>query len=413
MPYFDPEAWRLATPAEIHHDLVEKRERREQKQQAQDQEQEMRGSGHNALVLRQTISPFDAYTYLKARFGEPNGLMTRLATDDSDNLYHWDYAIVAGDHRLTFVGATQEVHVWTDQTLSDAQWLRFIEVLRQDFGRVAHDKGRVAGNLEKWHIFPNRFLAIANHCAEVFYRLSETLPLLEHALRKDDARPSDPDFKRRAQRQARLTTKVVVGALELPLLTPILFECFLGLLVGLFVKPEIKADPKRFEAFQRGRLTDKILTLADHCDGFDRPLRKDNETLRRFWPVVARRNDLIHGNLDPVRDAVEIVYFDGKRPLYTAGADRHDAHWNSLVSQYAPARAIDDYLAMHAAIHEILQHLSPVYRRTLEVVMADTEPGWDARRRKIGKLFPGYLIQTSYPDLRYDTDLTVADEAGS
>ncbi|AZS19195.1 hypothetical protein [Caulobacter sp. FWC26] len=394
MSYFEPETWRPATRQEFPDYLAERRAPRRDDERSGD-----------ILVIRKTISPFDLYTYLKARFGEPNGLMTRLASDDSDNLFHWDYLLYAGDQLLTFTGATREVHVSVERRLDDAEWLAFIRRLRTDFGRVGQDKGRVAGELEKWSVFPNRFLAIANRCADLFHDLSEALPKLQRAFERDDARPGREDYARQAERQAALVAKITAAALELPILTPVLFECFLGLVVGLLVRPEVKADLGRFDAFSRGRLNDKILSLHDHCRGFARGLLPDNEALQRFWPVVARRNDLIHGNLDPVRDAVEIVYFDRKRPLHTSGGAGHRSYWDSLMVQYRPQRVIDDYLAMHHVIHEILEHMEPQVRATITAVMGDTQPGWDQRRRKIGLLFPGHVVGAVMPGLRYDSEL--------
>src|SRR3546814_15437523 len=100
------------------------------------------------LVLQKTISPFDAYTYLHARFGAPNGLQTFLARNDSDNLFHWDYYLKAGDAILQFIGATEEVHVWFEGRFSDADCLTFIANMRADFGRVSQRSSERRGGKE-------------------------------------------------------------------------------------------------------------------------------------------------------------------------------------------------------------------------------------------------------------------------
>ena len=63
-----------------------------------------RSQRNHMIVLQKSISPFDAYTYLFARFGEPNGMMTFLAKNDSDNLFHWDYYLKAGEKNLGLLG---------------------------------------------------------------------------------------------------------------------------------------------------------------------------------------------------------------------------------------------------------------------------------------------------------------------
>lgn len=60
-----------------------------------------------------------------------------------------------------------------------------------------------------------------------------------------------------------------------------------------------------------------------------------------------KRNDVVHGNVDPVRDALEIVYFDGKRPLFKTGGDRIRQFWIRLIDRDRPQEILDDYLALH------------------------------------------------------------------
>lgn len=36
------------------------------------------------------IKPIDLFCYLSAKYGDPNGILTILKNDDSDNLIHWD-----------------------------------------------------------------------------------------------------------------------------------------------------------------------------------------------------------------------------------------------------------------------------------------------------------------------------------
>jgi hypothetical protein len=190
---------------------------------------------------------------------------------------------------------------------------------------------------------------------------------------------------------------------------PVMFESFLGLLVAGLIKPDVKRDQEGFTEFVRSPLNQKLSQLAEKCRGFEQPLDQNNPAFGRFWSVVNKRNDIIHGNVDPVRDALEIVYFDGKRPLYKSGGDRIRQHWLRLLDQYKPAEVIADYLATHEFIIEIINHLQPAFRRSLSLVMEDTQPGWDNRRKILGRLFPGHVATTVFEGSRYDWQLR-ADE---
>ena len=56
-----------------------------------------RNSKGSGLIIRSQIRPVDAYAYLRARFGQPNGFQNFLRKDDSDNLIHWDFNLKAED----------------------------------------------------------------------------------------------------------------------------------------------------------------------------------------------------------------------------------------------------------------------------------------------------------------------------
>jgi hypothetical protein len=397
MSYFDPETWRTFTKEEMlaYLDRMKRKPKRRKK----------KGQRKGSLVLQQTVSPFDAYTYLHGRFGPPNGMQTFLAKDDSDNLFHWDYNLRAGKKELIFIGASEEVHVWFDDDISDADCLRFIENLKADFGRVSAEKGRFARTLERWTIFPNQYLAIANRCGELYETIESALPKIDKQILADRDTTQKLMSAKQQKSHSKLMSAITTAPTELSVLTPVMFESFIGLIVAGLIKPEFKQDQVAFTAFVRSPLNDKLIQLANHCKGFARPLAQNNPAFGRYWSVVNKRNDILHGNVDPVRNALEVVYFHGKRPLFKSGGDRFRQHWLRLLDQYKPREVIDDYIAAHEFIIEILNHLTPAFRRTIGMVMEDTQPGWDNRRKILGRLFPGHLATTVFEGLRYDWQL--------
>ena len=402
MSYLDPETWRAYTREEFNDHLQALKTRNGKSGRR-------KKSGRAMLVLQESISPLDAYTYLHARFGPPNGLQTMLANDDSDNLFHWDYYLKAGDLDLQFVGATEEVHVWFSGKFSDRKCIKFIAALRHDFGRVAREKGRFFRGLEKWNIFPNQYLAIAGRCADLYDQIGAAVPKVEqlvaanrqatHALLKEKGKKS----------HAKLMEGVTTAPTELSVLMPVMFESFIGLVVVAFIKPEVKADQAAFDEFVRGSLNGKLVAMFEKCNGFERPLAQDNPAFGRYWTVVNKRNDVIHGNVDPVHDALEVVYFHGKKPLFKTGGDRLRQHWVRLLDRYRPRDVLDDYVAMHAFILEILQHMTPAARDGMENIMSDSQPGWDTKRKIAGRLFPDHVATVAFPDMRYDWQLAGGD----
>lgn len=420
--YFNPASWRAFTREEMLEFLdrdrsgrdhakpkLKKEKGKKKKNQKRSLFREVERAPRNRMiVLQQSVSPFDAYTYLFARFGEPNGMMTLFAKDDSDNLFHWDYYLKAGEKNLQFTGATEEVHVHVDGEFSDAEWLEFIKGLKQDFGRVSKEKGKFAGTLEKWTVFPNQFLTIANRCSELYHEIDEALPNIE-ILIDTQFKADTLESKKSRDNHSRLMNALTGIPTELSVLTPVMFESFLGLVVSGMMKPEIEKDAKRRSEYVRGNLDEKLTKLAEVCNGFKKALTKDNPAFGRYWDVVNKRNDILHGNVDLVRDAVEVVYFHGKRPLYKQGGDRIAQHWRRLVEQYRPREVAEDYLATHDFIIEILNHMQPAYQHQMYVVMEDTQPGWDAKRRIFGRLFPNVVATAMFAGMFHDWQLVAPE----
>lgn len=405
MSIFDPKSWRACTPQEmLAH--VSKQDGEEGAERVS-RSKMRRKTAPSALVLQNLISPLDLYAYLRARFGQSNGIQSIIVEEDSNNIFHWDYFIETGDGLAIFTGATQEVHVLVKRTMSDADWLQFIDAVKGDFASVGRQKSEVIASFEKWYIFPNRFLSIANRSAELYHSLSTALPRIERDINKRPVRSNDEDFGAKAKARSRLINKVTEACIELPILTPILFETFIGLIVAFMTKPEVRENERLFESFKRSPLDVKIYDLANRCTGFLRGIDPKNEVMARYWTIVNRRNDVIHGNLDPVRDALEVVYFDGKKPLYRSGADRIVHFWRGLLRQYAPAQVLADYLTAHEFIVEIIDHMTPESRATMTMLMSDSQPGWDDKRKKLGILFPQYLHMAHFEGLRHDSDLKV------
>jgi hypothetical protein len=100
-----------------------------------------RNDSAGVLTVRAHLRPVDVYAYLRARFGEPNGIQNFLRKDDSDNLIHWDFNLKSGNADIYISGASREIMFLLSERLSDQQWRSLIVGLKNDFARVATAKG--------------------------------------------------------------------------------------------------------------------------------------------------------------------------------------------------------------------------------------------------------------------------------
>ena len=84
----------------------------------------------------------------------------------------------------------------------------------------------------------------------------------------------------------------------------------------ILCKKEIRDNKRQFEAFIRSQIDAKIFDLSYKCQGFTRKIDHNGSSYKNFKRVMDKRNHVIHGNIDPEREQTEIVYFEGKRPLF-------------------------------------------------------------------------------------------------
>jgi hypothetical protein len=104
--------------------------------------------------------------------------------------------------------------------------------------------------------------------------------------------------------------------LTLRLLTPIMAEAFLNMMIVTFCKDVIRNDKVAFEQFVRAKIPQRLDLLSQYCDGFAAPIDTQTESYAAFMRVTNLRNFALHGNVDPVREQLETVYFEGRRPLF-------------------------------------------------------------------------------------------------
>jgi hypothetical protein len=378
---------------EMHSTEVKKRKRKK------------RGS---LLAIRDQISTVDMYCYLKARFGEPNGFQTFLAKDDSDNWIHWDYNLRAGDAEIHISGMSREIHILTSEHLSDEQWRDLIVNIKKDFARTGREKSEVLKSLEKWVVFQNKFVEIANACADKHATIADFLANKPgyFSLKVKTKRDGTSWSKEMSERN-RLRSNMAQACLELSLLTPVMAEAFINMTILMLCKPDIRDNKRQFEAFIRSQIDTKIFDLPYKCTGFVSGIDPASPMFVNFKRVMDKRNHEIHGNIDPEREKIETVYFDRKRPLFTETGDHIGKFIESIERQANPDVVINDYVNTHEFLAAIVSCLAKSLQPQFWRIMDDTHPGYDAKRKMAGALFPSHVITATYEGLKYDSDLAV------
>jgi hypothetical protein len=201
------------------------------------------------LVVRSRLRPVDIYSYLKARFGEPNGFQNFLRHDSSDNWVHWDFNLKAHRQDVYISGTARDIHITLSESLSDEEWKNLILAIKSDFSRIGREKSEIMSSLEKYSVFQNKFVALADLCAELHEEIVDTSPLSApvRVKSKKSARQYEKYLKAAGNRARNLYG----SCLKLRLLTPIMAEAFLNMIIITFCKDEIRNDQSVYEQFVR------------------------------------------------------------------------------------------------------------------------------------------------------------------
>ena len=360
----------------------------------------------STLAVRNHLSPVDMFCYLQARFGEPNGFQNFLRSDTSDNWVHWDFALKSGGEDIWIYATSREIHFILSAQMTDEDWRDLILLIKADYKRVAKEKSAVLKSLEQWVIFPNKFVEIAAVCAELRADIVDDTgqfrgyktPSSIQGLRAQQA-----EFKQLFAQ----SIKMYRSCLQLSVLTPIMAEAFINKTILMLCKKEIRDNKRQFEAFIRSHIDTKLFDLAYKCEGFMRPIDQNAETFKNFKRVMDKRNTAIHGNCDPEKEQIELVYFEGKRPLFKDSGDHLGKFLQGLERQYQPEMVLKDYEDTHAFLSDIVACLKPDLVKPFGSVMGASYPGYDIQRKKMGCVLPGHIVVGHLEGMRYDDELAV------
>jgi hypothetical protein len=361
---------------------------------------------HSQLVIRTRISQVDMYAYLRARFGVPNGFQNFLRSNDSDNLVHWDFALKAGDVDICIQGIIRDVVIVILEPMADEDWKALILALKAEFGRIGSEKSQMLKSFEKFVVFQNKFAVLAQLCGELHASIADA-PAATFSLPRITTKKSARAYNVGMKKITTRATNLFGDCLKLRLLTPIMAEAFINMLILTLCKLEIRKNTEAYDAFVREKIPRRLALLNTNCVGFMQPVNQSTDACKDFLRVMNARNFAVHGNVDPIREQIETVYFEGKRPLFQESGDHVLKFFEHLEGINAPQIAAKDYENVHMFLTELHNLLEPQYRRFFEIVIADAYPGYEVKDKRVTKILPSHNAAMLLPYQKYDYDLKV------
>ncbi len=252
--------------------------------------------------------------------------------------------------------------------------------------------------MEHWSLFINPFARI-EHILQDYIRKLEKLNLEEPV---ESPSMHKADFERYKKQLKRWTKNIDTAAsigTTIRMLCPILAESFVNLILLLFRKEEYVNDERLYDNLLRQQIDIRVKTLHMHCTCFPKQLDSQSSAFKNFHSLMNRRNDFLHGNIDPKKLAAEDVLFDQRFiPLF----DRDEGVIKKMMRNYCtgvePSKAIADFQVVSDFIELTLMAMDDFSLKFFVQLLDDRMPGINKKTKRLGVLFPTqYLVENWVP----------------
>lgn len=345
-----------------------------------------------------SISTFDLYSYLKCRFGNPNGFIMELKNrDSSDNLIHWGFELVDGDYYIHIFGMKSHVQIiYAGRVeLHDNDWKAFLTELKESFKLYKSDIQKVKNSLEEWNLTFNPYTRIDYRVRYLEHSITHIRSMMDGAETRKDHKKW---FSKNSGDLISQFNDFCDACFMLNLLIPLKAESFVNVIFFILARDEVKKDAKVYERIVRTNIDIKITLMHLYCLGFKKKIDPEHEIFKDFMKVYAKRNDSIHGNFRPVQDSYDVVYFDKTIPVFK----KQEKPLKSVFSKHLKGNEPDFVLNNLKKVRDFQEWLLECVRddikeNLLHALKMD-ELGWDKKREKLGILFPiheGYISNAS------------------
>lgn len=341
------------------------------------------------------LSPKTLYCYLKGRFGEPRGGMSLLRSPTSDNLFQWQFNVTCDDDLLCILSSNSRVQfrAHTRNRLTVGQQTELLRDIREDFAQHGRLISKTRASLERWLLITNPYARVERAVAEFHAELSEITiaaypkqPLMFDSEQdvRSHIRAMD-DWMKRQGRVATLGTAI-------RMLAPVLAESFVNLTIFALAKPELKRDSRLLDHALRAQIDVRVKRLHLDCHGFRTAIAVDSQEFRDFHSLMNRRNQVLHGNVDPRQLKVDQVFFDGTVPVFEKEQDFLQRVGTWVAAEVDPDAATRDIACASLFIEHVMDCLDPAVQEQLRALMELDHFGYREDTGRVGVLFASPFV---------------------
>jgi len=353
------------------------------------------GAPSAIFALHNEIRPADLVCYLAARFGNPNGVMNALRAQHSDNLWHWDWTLETRHGLVAIWGGnfrTQIVLIGPypfGAEIKDA----LIEAIKADFKQYGPAMAKVRNRLERWTEFVNPYGRLKRAIEELHGEVRQ----LDLDASRFEALSSPLDIRGQEKSFHELTIRFQRAfglCFGIRAMLPVKAEAFVNLLLFALMRPDIKADDRLRQNTIRQPIDIRIKSLHINCTGFERPIDYANLACANFHALINERNDLLHGNVAPEKNAFNELYFLGTVPIFK----QYRSFFERTIAEDRAAAGLDRVNGELAVVDEFIAYvfscLKPEIRQLMTMLVQTRNLGISQDDGHLAVLFSETLVDS-------------------
>lgn len=367
------------------------------------------------------LSPMEVYKYLKARFGLPNGITVIVKNPSLDNIIHWHYSIVCKTARIEFYGHSSGLEIMindTDSEQVEPDRKNFVDLLKKDFAKYKAKMKEMQSGFEHWVLFTNPYVRLYKTIHDLIDEM-ESIDLSETKELSADSNSDDQAIHHMSlETWIKNVNRSTLLGTTLRMLFPVLIESFINLLLFVLRKKEFRDDGRIYENLLRQQIDIRVKTLHLNCDGFTSAVDGADFRFKAFHSLMNRRNDYLHGNIDPNKLQVENLYIDERHtPLfeYDEGIIRKMMRKSNIGVSLSDV--LNDEKVTYDFIEMVLEKLDSQSFKVFILLMGEQFPGFNKSTEAIAAIMPpAYVEGMAFSDREIEADsdytLFVEDRGG-
>ncbi|MYD93794.1 MAG: hypothetical protein F4Y02_08895 [Chloroflexi bacterium] len=353
-----------------------------------------------SISMENEIRPVDLFCYLFARFGAPNGLLSFLRGDHSDNLVHWNWTLRCPGGLMDIQGANYHTNIYLigDFDVDDFHKEALIGSIKRDLKNYGALMARCRKSLEHWVEFVNPYHRV-HQTVNVLLDELKSLRIGELSEVPRILSITDP-----AQRQIAITQWNDAGrrfhqafgiCFGIRSMLPIMGEAFVNLLLYVLMRREQRMDD-RLRAYRfREPFDIRVKGLSQNCHGFATSIDYSHPACGKYHSLVNERNNLLHGNVAIDKLQFNELFFWGKVPIFR----EYQSMWHRAFETQRTTVGLDEVEQEVAVVTDfvdyILSCLTDPVRAKIEFAISKKQLGLHKTEHRVGVLFSDHMIDSS------------------